>query len=188
MTTPLPPTHFGDLVEALKRELAVPGEFTNLFPNTTDTDLTNKLADAAAMAQLDGFFGTQTIDPAASTITPGVSSGGGALIILYAAESVIRAQIRALKTHTKYESAGSIYEVEQSANVLTSELAFVKERRLELLALIRRQLRANRAVYVSDGYLIRAWGYYPSGFYGELGSFYGYELLGLTNALALGGI
>lgn len=177
-------THFGDLVEPLKRELAVPGEFATVFPNTQNSDLTNKLADAAAQAQLEGFFGNQVIDPVASTITPGISSGGGALVILYAAESVIRAQIRALKTHVKYESAGSVYEVEQAATVLTAELGFIKERRLELLALIRRQLRANRAVYVSDGYLIRAWGYFAMPGTREL-PFYGYEVSGL--ALGLGG-
>lgn len=178
MTQPLPPSHLQDLVEPLKRELAVPGEFINLFPNTQDTDLLNKLGDAFAMAQLAGFFGAQVLDLTTSTVTPGLSSGGGALVILFAVESVLRAQIRALKTRTKYESAGSVYEVEQSANVLTAELNMIRERRDELLALIRRQLRSNRAVYVSDGYLIRAWGYMP-GFYGELGHFYGYELAGL---------
>lgn len=183
----LPATDLNDLVEPLKRELAVPGEFATLFPNTTDADLAGKLADAFAQAQLDGFFASQVVSVDEQSVTPGLSSGGGALTILYAAESVIRSQLRALKTHVKYESAGSIYEIEQSANVLTAELTALRDRRTELLALIRRQLRSRQAVYVSDGYLIRAMGYYPGGYYGELGSFYGFELTGLTNALALGG-
>lgn len=182
-------TDLATLVEPLKRELAVPGEFTNVFPNTTDDDVANKLGDAFAQAQLYGYFGTQVLDPTVSghpTVTPDLSSGGGALVMLFAAESVIRSQLRSLKTHVVYESAGSKYEVEQAATVLKAELDAITKRREDLLALILRQTRAGRSVYVTDAYLIRAFGYYPLGYYGELGSFYGYELSGF-NALALGG-
>jgi len=183
-------TDLATLVAPLKLEVAVPGEFATTFPSTTDNDLAGSLANAFGQAQLDGFFGTQTIDltdMTHPTVTPDLSSGAGALVILYSSESIIRSQLRRLRTMTKYESAGSVYEVQQSASVLVEELKAVQARRLELLALIRRQLRANRAVYVSDAYIIRAFGYYPTGYYGELGSFYGYELAGLNNALALGG-
>ena len=181
-----PPTDLSELVEPLKRELAVPGEFGTVFPNTSDDDLTGKLMDAFAQAQLYGFFGSQTLDLNANSVTPGISSGGGALVILYAAEGVIRAQLRNLKTHFKVESAGSSYEVEQAASVLKAELDALKERRADLVAMITRQVRAGRSVYVSDAYITRAFGYYPLGYFGELGSFYGYELGGLS-ALALGG-
>jgi hypothetical protein len=181
-----PPTDLSTLVEPLKRELAVPGEFPSVFPNTSDDDLTGKLGDAFAQAQLYGFFGAQVLDADAATVTPGISSGGGAMVILYAAESVIRAQLRSLKTHEKYESAGSSYEVEQAATVLKAELDALRDRRNDLLALIQRQIRGGRSVYVSDAYVTRAFGYYPSGYFGELGSFYGYELSGLS-MLALGG-
>lgn len=181
-----PPTDLSTLVEPLKRELAVPGEFASVFPNTSDDDLTGKLGDAFGQAQLYGFFGVQVLDADAGLVTPGLSSGAGALVILYAAEGVIRAQLRNLKTHFKVESAGSSYEVEQAATVLKAELDALKDRRAELLALIQRQVRSGRSVYVTDAYIVRAFGYYPLGYDGELGSFYGYELAGF-NALALGG-
>lgn len=179
-------TDMNDLVEPFKRELAVPGEFATTFPNTTDDDLAGALCDAFAKAQIDGFFGRQQVDPNAETVTPALSSGGGAVCILYGAESVIRAQLRNMLTVTKYESSGSVYDVERSASVLVQELKDVQARRSQLLVTILRQIRANQSVFVSDGYLLRAFGYYPAGFYGEIGSFYGYELGGVGDFIAFG--
>lgn len=172
-------TDLNDLVEPLKREVAVPGAFTTTFPSTQDSDLSGKLADAFAQAQIDGFFATQAVDPNALTVTPALSSAGGAVVVLYAAESIIRSQLRVLKTVTKYEAAGAVYDVEQAATVLTQELKSIEDRRKDLLTAILRQLRANTAVYVSDGYLMRAFGYWPWGYRGEFPYFYGYELPGI---------
>jgi hypothetical protein len=185
--TTVPATQLITLVPALKRELAVPGEFPTTFPNTQDSDLAGSLADSFAQAQLDGFFSKQVVDPVALTVNPGLSSGGGALIIIYASERMIRSQLRALKTTVKYEAAGVIYETQQSANVLTEQLKEFSVRRLRLLSLILRQARSARAVYVTDGYLTRSQGYYPLNYYGEFGSFYGSELLGFAPGALLGG-
>lgn len=182
-------TALATLVEPLKRELAVPGEFDTIFPNTGDPDLTGSLADAFGQAQLDGFFGTSTVDLTALTVTPALSSGAGALLVLYAAERTIRAQLRNLKTAVKYEAGGVIYDVQQSASVLTQELKDIQARRTNMLALILRQSRAGMAVHVGDAYLVRARGYFPLGYYGEFGSFYGYEVSGYGFSLdtAFGG-
>lgn len=177
------PTDLSTLVEALKRELAVPGTFATVFPDTQDTDLSGSLADAFAQAQLDGFFSTSMVDlstPATPQVSPPLSSGGGALVILYAAERTIRAQLRVLNTMVKYEAAGVSYETQQAASVLVQELKDIQARRTNLLALLLRQQRSGQAVHVTDGYLIRGRGYYPAGFYGEFGFFYGYEMLGFT--------
>lgn len=185
MTTPVldatGSTELVTLVEPLKRELAVPGEFPTVFPNTTDDNLTGSLADAFGAAQLDGFFGKSTIDLTTNTVTPGLSSGGSALILLYAAERIIRAQLRNLKTVTKYEAGGVIYDVEQGVTLLTQELKDLTQRRKDLIALVLRLQRAGQAVYVTDGYLIRAQGYlFATGLLvSELGfGFYGWELTG----------
>jgi hypothetical protein len=46
------------------------------------------------------------------------------------------------------------------------------------LALILRQARGQNAVAVTDGYLIRAQGYFPRSAYGEFAGFYGWEISG----------
>jgi hypothetical protein len=185
MTTPAS-TDLAELVEPLKREVAVPGEFDTVFPNTANNDLAGGLADGFAQAQLDGFFGTMAVDltdPAHPTVTPGLSSAGGAVCVLYAGERMIRAQLRNLKTVVKYEAAGAIYDVEQAASVLSQELRDLTQRRKDMLANILRQQRAaGSSVYVSDGYLIRAFGYWPWGYTGEFPYFYGYELPGILAA------
>lgn len=186
MSTPtldsVTPTDLSTLVPALQREVAVPGTFTTVFPNTQTSDLAGLLADSFAQAQLDGFFSTQTVDltnPAAPVVSPGLSSGGCALVLLYAGESMIRSQIRVLKTKTAYGGGpGITYDVEQSANALTQELKDIAARRTQLLELILRMARAGRAVYVTDGYLYRSAGYlFAYGLAGEMGlGFYGFEL------------
>lgn len=173
-------TDLSDLVEPLKRELAVPGEFVATFPNTADDDLVGTLQDGFAKAQLDGFFGTQTVDLSTGTVTPGLSSGGQALVLMYSAEGVIRAQIRNLKTRTNYESAGSQYEVERAASVLVESLKDLTDRKQRLLDLMLRLARAGQACYVTDAYLLRAQGYlYAGALASELGfGLYGWELPG----------
>lgn len=187
MTTPLPltsgtgVTSLSDYIEALKRELAVPGEFATTFPNTTDDDLVGTLADGFAECQLDGFFISQTVDPNVGSVTPALSSGGAALIVIYSGIRVIRSQLRNLKTTQIYEAAGVKYEVQTAATVLTEELKDFRARREQILALVLRQLRSKRAVYVGDGYLTRSRGYFPIAYGGEFGSFYGYETIGFGN-------
>lgn len=179
MTTPTTSSDLSDLVGALQREVAVPGAFSTTFPNTAASDLQAKLGDAFGQAQLDGFFGQMALDVDAGIVTPQLSSAGGAVLILYAAESIIRSQLRVLKTKVDYEAAGAKYDVEQAASVLTQELKDLTARRTQLLANILRQMRAGQAVFVSDGYLTRAFGYWPWGYRGEFPFFNSYELPGI---------
>ena len=168
-----------DLVEALKREVAVPGDFDNVFPDTGDDDLVGALADGFSEAQLDGFFGKNTIDLATNQVSPAISSGAQALIVIYSGIRIIRGQLRNLKTHVKYEAAGAIYEVDTAASVLTQELKDFSDRKKNLLALVLRQSRGGQAVYVTDGYLLRSRGYFPA-YWGEFGTFYANEVTGLA--------
>lgn len=176
------PTDLNDMVEPLKRELAVPGEFATTFPNTQQADLVGTLQDGFAKAQLDGFFGTQTVDLATSIVSPGLSSGGMALVLLYSSEGVIRAQLRNLKTKTLYKSSsGAEYDAERAASVLVESLKDLNLRKQRLLDLMLRLQRAGQSVYVTDAYLVRAQGYlYASGaLVSELGfGFFGWELPG----------
>lgn len=177
MTTPAT-TDLSDYVAALKREVAVPGTFDGIFPDTSDDDLVGALEDGFSQAQLDGFFGTSELDTSLHVVTPGLSSGAGALVVIYSGERIIRAQLRNTANKQHYESAGSIYDIETSASILTEELKSIQKRKTDLLALILRQARSGQAVYVTDGYIIRARGYFPW-YLGEFGSFYPYEIAGI---------
>ncbi len=169
------------LVEPLKREVAVPGEFDTTFASTSDDDLAATLGDGFAECQLDGFFPTMSLNASTFVVTPDISVAGGALVVLYAAVRMIRSQIRNLKSSVKYEAGGAIYEVSQAASVLVAELKTLEDRKKGLLMQILRAGRVTNGVTVMDGYIVRSIGYSPlAGFsIGELGGFYGYELSGI---------
>ena len=180
MTTPVTTTSLADLVEALKREVAVPGTFDTVFPDTGDDDLIGSLADGFAECRLDGFFGGNSVDVTANTISPAISSGAIALIVIYSGIRIIRSQLRNTNSHVKYEAAGAIYEVDTAASVLTQELKDFTDRKHNLLTLFLRQQRAGQSVFVTDGYLTRSRGYFPVAYWGEFGTFYAEEVTGLA--------
>jgi hypothetical protein len=163
------------LVEGLKRELAVPGEFDASFPNTGDDDLLGSLMDGFAGAQLDGFFGDQSLDTATAVVTPDMSAAGGALVIAYATERILLSKLRDLNSRTSYEAGPVKYEIEKSSNLLTEQMKYLRQRRLDLLAQALRAARAGTTFYMTDAYATRA--AMVAG-YGSP-SFYAYELIGL---------
>jgi hypothetical protein len=162
-----------DLVEGLKRELAVPGAFASSFPNTTDDDLIGSLADGFASAQLDGFFREQTVDVDAGLITPDLSAAGGALVIAYATERVLFSLLRELNSRMTYEAGPVKYEVEKSANLLTEQMKYLRQRRQDLLAQALRASRQGQTTYMTDAYLTRSLAIIGGGQY------FSYELIGL---------
>lgn len=174
-------TTYGDLdllVGSLKRFIAVPGGFAALFPNTTDADLGGALADGFARAQLDGFFigssqYAHELDLNTNIVTPDLTLREGALVVLYAGKRLVQAQLLNLKTVTKYEAKGLIYDVQQAASVLT---ALLKEYSAELdrLVLLSRQSGASSAFVMADAYFIRATGYYQ-GYGGQLSNDRAYD-------------
>ena len=162
-----------DLVEGLKRELAVPGAFAASFPNTSDEDLVGSLADGFASAQLDGFFREQLLDVDAATITPDLSAAGGALVIAYATERVLFSLLRELNSRMTYEAGPVKYEVEKSAALLTEQMRYLRQRRQDLLAQALRASRTGQTVYMTDAYLTRSLATLGGGQY------FAYELIGL---------
>src|SRR3954463_14232674 len=97
-------TNIGDLIEPLKREVATPGTFDTVFPDTDDDALFGVLADGFSEAQLDGFFGTNTIDLVTGEIDPEISNGAAALVVIYAAMKILRGQMRALSSGERYKA------------------------------------------------------------------------------------
>lgn len=162
-----------DLVEAFKREVAVPGVFSQDFPNTTDEDLEEALKDAFGMARLDGFFGTAMLDLATGEVTPDLSDAGAALLVIYAGLRMTRQQLRLLKTMQSYKAGPTEYETAQSASALTEDLKQLERRRLELIQQAVRAGRGRGSTFVLDAYLARgtAWHFYGGFFPHEYGSY-----------------
>jgi len=147
------------LVPALKRELAVPGTFTDVYPLTSDVDLTASLADGFAEAQLYGFFPDLSLvesDPVGDWETSlELSGSGAALIIIFSSMRIIRASLRTLLTSERYKAGPAEFEIQRSANLLRDELKFLKERLDDLVAGAKAAARAASSVMVFDGYLAR---------------------------------
>lgn len=161
-------TSLQGLIEPLKREIAVPGEFETVFPNTSDEDLLAALADALGEAQLDGYFQTTVLDDGTPDfeVTPDLSRAAMALIVIYAGARILRAQLRQLDSATRYKAGNVEYETSKSANLLRDELALLALRKKELIVAAR---SSGRTVYQLDAYLGRAtvdWaalgGFYPN--------------------------
>lgn len=138
------------LIDSYKREVAPPGQFAAAFPSAGDADIQGALADGFAEAQLDGFFGTYTLDPDAMTVDPLLTAAGGALVVLYAGMRTVRNALR-MATSTTYKAPGVEYSVQQSTGALTELLRDQRARRAELLALGRRAAGAT-TTFVLDGY------------------------------------
>lgn len=151
-------TAIADLVPALKRELAVPGGFDVLFPDSSDDELVGYLADGFGEAQLYGFFNTVTLDstdPVALVTSPDISTAGAALISIFAAMRIIRAQLRNLTASERYKAGSVEYEIAHAgATVLKQELTYLQQRIAELVAAAKQQAR-TASVYVMDNYIAR---------------------------------
>lgn len=158
-----------DLVEAFKREVAVPGTFATTFPSTSDEDIEGSLADAFANAQLDGFFGSMELDLATGTVTPDLSLAGAALVVIYAGLRMTRNQLRTLNTINRYKAGPVEFETQSSAAALTEDLRQLERRRQELITQAIRAGRGRGTTFVIDGYVSRAssWNFY--------GGFFPYE-------------
>lgn len=170
------------LTSGLKRELAVPGEFDTVFPNTLDTDLLGSLGDAFARAQLDGYFGVQVLNALTYDVLPDLSAAGGALVGVYAAEIILLSKIRFVATRTVYKAAGVEYEKDLAASVLVQELKMLQARKDRILAQALRSMRAAGGGFaMDDAYLQRTlaapWAInYVALELGIWGGFFPYEL------------
>jgi len=154
-------TDLSTLVEPLQRELAVPGDFDTVFPNTTEDGLTGTLADGFAEAQLDGWFPNVTLDLSGATpvVTPDLSVPGSTLVVFYASTRVIYAQLRNLTSLQRYKAGVVEYETNQPATVLKEELDRITQRKKDLWRNAGRQQGAT--TFVFDSYFARSATWWP---------------------------
>lgn len=142
-----------DLVEPLKRELAVPGDFDTIFPNTDDGGLAASLADGFAEAQLDGFFPDYAIDLNTLLVTPDLTNAGQALVVIYSGMRIIRAQLRQLNTVERYAAGPAQYEIQKSSSVLKAELDYLTKRKDDI---INKAANGSLEVTQFDSYFARS--------------------------------
>lgn len=160
-----------DLVEPLKREVAVPGTFATVFPETTDEDLAGSLLDAFAQAQLDGFLGTSMADED-GVVTPDLSRGAQGLLVIYAGIRLLTTDLINRKSHTRYEAKGSVFEQDQGASILVEALKGLRAKKDSLIALAQANTRAMIGTTMVDGYYIKAVDFYTAEVTGvEYGAF-----------------
>jgi hypothetical protein len=158
-------TSLATLVPSFKNELAVPGTFETVFPDSDDPSLELVLRDGFAEAQVYGYFGDHVMVD--GEVSPDLSAAGGMLVILFSASRVIRAQLRSLATGERYKAGSVEYEVDRSAQVLREELIFITRRIDDLIKLGR---RGASTVHMLDAYPGRA-------AFEQLGGFYTHEVI-----------
>lgn len=159
-------TDLRTLVEPLKREVAVPGTYDDVFPDTDDDALLGTLADSLAEAQIWGMFGDVTLSPEYETSRP-LSAAGGAVIVLFAGMRILRAQLRTLNQSSTYKAGSVEYSTAAMTSVIRDELAAMRSR---VDAIVVDSRRSGRAVGFGDGYAGRITAYA-----GSLGAFHTYE-------------
>lgn len=171
-------TDLRTLVDALKREVAVPGTYDDVFPDTGPDQLAATLADAFAEAQLQGFFGDvsltvdATVSPASYETSKPLSAAGGALIVLFAGMRILRSQMRTLSQSATYKAGSVEYSTANMTTVIRDELKALRDR---LDGLIVDGKRSGRAVAVADTYAKRLSEGRLAAYTGSLGAFFTYE-------------
>lgn len=151
-------TALSTLVPALKRELAVPGTFETLFPNTSDDDLTGSLADGFGEARLQGFFPDIALSSEGEgwETDPELSLSGSTLVVIFTSMRFIRAQIRNLNSVERYKAGPAEFETQRAATTLKAELDFLQKRMDTLIANAKATARASVGLAtVYDNYLAR---------------------------------
>lgn len=143
-----------------KRNVAVPGRFTTLYPETTDPDIAAALVDGFYRARLDGWFPGVEADLTTLQTTPDLSTTGVALSIVYAGIQFIRNELKNMPTRTNYAAPGGLQaETEYGPSVMVERLKELQQEKKDLLALAQRP--SARPVFMHDGYAIRIGTLYP---------------------------
>lgn len=157
-----------DMVPALRRSIAVPGGFAELFPDAIEAELVGLLADAVAEAQLDGFLRDYEVDPDLESIEPDISNGEfpnafGALVLLYASYQLLRNEVMNRKTHVRYQAGSAVFEEDQTASMLNELMRQARKRLEELRLRAERGEMDDSGAFVLDMHFIRATTDYGTG-------------------------
>ncbi len=149
-----------DAVDKLRYSVARPGTFSTFYPETTDDMLLAVLIDGAAEAQLEGVFLTYDIDED-GIITPAMTNGQAAVIVLFAAVRFLRAELINRNTSVTYEAGSAHYETTQATNILRDILKGLEASKGRVMASIGESggslAGGAAAFFMADQYLARLW-------------------------------
>lgn len=155
-----------DLVEAYKREVSIPGAFATDFPNVTDLQIQAALGDAFGEAQIDGFFGTMSLDTDDWSITPDLSTAGAALVVMYAGMRVLRQRLVTMGGGATYKAGSVEYSTTQAIATQSELLKQLERRKNQILENTRRGV--GTSVFMLEGYAHRGNNFYGGMFEHEL--------------------
>ena len=150
-----------DLIPALKRTAAPPGEFDTLFPEATDEELVGYIADAVAECQLDGFLAKYEIDLLQETVEPDLTNDSGAvkvagaMALLYASYRIVLNELRNVRNRVAYQAGSASMEEDRTASMLNEILRQLNARKQDLIEQARLGNLATD-VYVHDMAFLKA--------------------------------
>lgn len=160
-----------DLIPSLERVVAPPGQFATLYPAAGSNDMLGLLMDGLAEAALDGFFYSAPIIWTDDGITtPDLGRGQQALVVIYAGDRFLKAELKNVNTTTRYKAGSVEYEVQSGASIIAEILRENAARKTQLI-IQQSEIGVSAAFMMADSYLINAVG---GGWYGEYGYGYGH--------------
>lgn len=119
-----------ELIPTLQNHVARPGTFATLFPETTDDMLTQCLLDGLAEVQLEGLLLNVDYD-GDGMLDPEITNAQGALIALFAAIRLLRAELMNRVMHRRYQAGTAIFEEDYNVtlyNTILAQLVAQKDR------------------------------------------------------------
>lgn len=147
-------SQLADLVDPLKRAVALPGQFRDEYPDIFDTNLQDLLLDAFAESQLDGFL--NGVNVTNGDTDPDLTRAQEALIVIYGGYRFLANEIRNRQTHTRYEAGSAVFEQDQTASLLNTLLRQIYERKVELVERAREGQLYSGGAFSADLSYIKA--------------------------------
>lgn len=155
-------TDLATLTDSVRNVVARPGTFTDLFPETTDDHIIAVLADALAEAHLMGVLLDNTADDNYLVREP-LTSAQQALVVLYAALRLIRAELFNRATTTKYVAGPVSAETTYATNILRDIMQALQAQKDAVTKLIQAGGSASSAFLMADAYIANMTGFTPNG-------------------------
>ncbi len=142
-----------DATDSLRFLVARPGTFTDFYPETNDDMLVQMLMDGLAETHLEGLLLDYTSD-SDGLLTPALSSGQSALVVLFAAVRFLRAELINRNTSVTYKAGSAEYSTAQGVQLLRDLLNSLSAQKDRLIAAAGSGGGAS-AFYMADQYLTR---------------------------------
>lgn len=143
----------GDAIDSLRFLVARPGTFEDFYPETTEDMLLQILIDGMAECHLEGLLLTYESD-SDGLLTPELSSGQSAMVVLFAAVRFMRAELFNRTTNNVYKAGSASYETTQATNILRDILKALEAQKNRVIE-TGSTAGAGAAFYMADQFLTR---------------------------------